>query len=76
MNKAPESAAKSSKNHQFGAFAKEFLADLDFMHDIQVAVNFFFCVEDFAAFLAHVLSRFSLRSALTFGDLTHYFNSY
>ena len=75
MNKASESAAKSFKNHQFGAFAQEFLVDLDFMHDVQVPVNFFFCVKDFTAFWTHILSCSCLRCALTFGDLTHYFNS-
>jgi hypothetical protein len=72
MDNAPESVAKSSKNHQFGAFAQEFLVDLDFVHDIQVAIYIFFCVKDFAAFWAHVLSRFSLRCALAFGYLTQF----
>ncbi len=51
MIKEPESAAKNPKNHQFGAFAIGVLADLDFMHDVQVAIYFFFCVEDFGRIL-------------------------
>ncbi len=45
MNKEPESAAKSPKNHQFGAFALGVLADLDFVHDVQVAIYPFFVLK-------------------------------
>ncbi len=63
---------KARKNINLGLLPKGFLVDLDFVHDIQVAIYIFFCVKDFAAFWAHVLSRFSLRCALAFGDLTQF----
>jgi hypothetical protein len=41
------------------------------MHNFKVTVNFFFSVEDFAAFGTHVLSRSCFTGASALNHLTH-----
>ena len=46
-----------------------------FMLHADVLVNGFLVVEDFSAFMAHILPRLRLRCASAFDDLTHEFTS-